>query len=199
VTNDEMSSLRYYIAQLVRVWAALAIVRRQKSSELLLVFQDLCSDKLRNMLYELANKKNWTLGFSAAGTAKHKRFFIKLVEANNWFEGYKNRRHSRKVRHSRNVSGAHLQPLEKADHMFQTFGYGGEREWKQLTKGVGACVAMMKLFDGNSNAEFWRKIRLKVGGRIDESPFANIVGKEMKLGIPVGVEALLQSFKVEES
>jgi hypothetical protein len=144
------------------------------------------------MLHELAKKQNWTLGFSVAGTAKQKRFFTKLVEANKWFEGYKNRLHSR------NVSGAHLQPLEKADHMFQMFGYGGEREWKQLTKGVGACVAMMKLVDGNRNTEFWRKIRLKVGGRIDESILANIAGKEMKLGIPIGVEALLQSFKVEK-
>src|SRR5260370_33097843 len=67
-TTDEISYLRYYVAQLVRVWTALRIIRGEKSRELILVFQDLCSDKLRNMLHELANKRNWTVGFSAAGT-----------------------------------------------------------------------------------------------------------------------------------
>src|SRR5437773_6826427 len=131
---DEISYLRYYVVHLVRIWTALQIIRGTKSDELIRVFQDLCSDKLRNMLHELANKRTWTLGFSASGTAKAKPLFDKLVEANKWFEGYQ----KRNPLHSRDVSGAHMQPLDKAEHMFQMFGYGGEREWKQLTKGVGA-------------------------------------------------------------
>jgi hypothetical protein len=192
VTPDDISYLRFYVAQLVRIWAALRIIRGKKAGELIHVFQDLCSDKLRNMLHELANKKSWTLAFSATGTAREKRLFAKLAKANRWFEGYQNRLHSR------NLSGAHLQSLDKADHTFQIFGYHGEREWKQLTKGVAACVALMKLIDNDRNTSFWRNIRLRVSGQIDESVLVNIEGKEIKLDVPIGVKAILQSFRVEE-
>ena len=57
---DEISYLRYYVVHLVRIWTALQIIRGTKSDELIRVFQDLCSDKLRNMLHELANKRTWT-------------------------------------------------------------------------------------------------------------------------------------------
>jgi hypothetical protein len=179
--DDEHGYLRFYVAHLVRIWAALRLVRGDRSIELIRIFQDLCSDKLRIMLHELATKKKWTLGFSADGTPKQQRLFQRLVEANKWFEGYKN------GLHYRNCSGAHMQPLDKADHMFQHFGYGGEREWKHLTRGVAACLAMMKVLDGNRRTKFWRGIRTRV---------ASQERQEMR-DLPIGVEALLQGFIVE--
>ena len=190
MSADEISYLRYYIAHLVRIWTALSILRKERSSELISVCKDLCSDKLRNMLYELAHKRPWTLGFLRAGTPKHQRLYKKLEEANKWFQGNR--------LHYRNCSGSHMQPLDKADHMFQVFGYGGEREWKHLTKGVAACVAMMKLIDGNHNQDFWRKVRLKVAGVVNDTISADLSGNHLRLDIPIGVEALLKSYKVED-
>lgn len=186
---DELSSLRFFVAQLVRIWTALSLIRRDRSPELVRVFQDLCSDKLRIMLYEFANKKSWKLGFSPDGNPKYELLFARLREANNWFEGYTNKLHAR------NCSGAHMMSLEHADHMFQQFGYGGEREWKQLTKGVAACLAMMRLVDGNPRALFWRKIRSKVRRTVDESVSMNVDATPVMLDMPIGVEALLQSLK----
>src|SRR6266446_10575683 len=136
VTNKP-NQLRFYVAQLVRIWTALSLVRKDRSPELIRVFQDLCSDKLRIRLHELANKRSWTLGFEPNGNLKYDHLFARLCKANKWFEGYSN------DLHYRNCSGAHMQPLDRADHMFQHFGYGGEREWRQLTKGVASCIAMM--------------------------------------------------------
>jgi len=182
LTDDAKGYLRVYIAQLVEIWTALSIVRKKPSSKLISVFRDLCSDKTRNMLHELANKKDWTLGFSREGTEQHKRLHGKLLEANKWFTGYNGRLHYR------NCAGSHLQPLDKADHMFQHFGYGGEREWKQLTKGVAACLKMMKGMDDKPYHDFWRQVRFKIRGAVDErAP-----------DLPVSVEALLQPYKVQQ-
>src|SRR5688572_4729204 len=124
--GDDVTYLRWHIVRLVRVWTALSIIRHKKNDELAAVFTDVCSDHLRNMLHELANKRPFTLGFTPEGTDEHKRLFQRLVDANKWFEGG-NRLHYR------NCSGSHLQALPKAQHMFQKFGYGGQREWRNLT------------------------------------------------------------------
>jgi hypothetical protein len=192
MTDDERTYLRFYVAQLVRIWTALSLIRKGRASELVRMFRDLCSDKLRIMLHELANKKSWTLGFSSNGNPKYDRFFAKLRAANTWFEGYKNQLHYR------NVSGAHMQSFDKTDHMFQQFGYGGEREWKRLTQGVAACLAMMRFIDGNPSREFWRKIRAKVRGTRNDDVTVTVGGEQMIVSVPIGVEAILQSFKVEE-
>jgi len=144
------------------------------------------------MLHELANKENWTLGFEPDGNPKYDHFFARLCEANRWFEGYRNHLHYR------NCSGAHMQPLDRTDHMFQQFGYGGEREWRHLTKGVASCLAMMKLIDGKPYREFWRKIRAKVRGVHDEAISVSVGSEQVMVDLPIGVEALLQSFKVED-
>jgi hypothetical protein len=192
MTADELAYLRLYVAQPFRIWTALSLVRRDRSAELASVFQDLCSDKLRIMLHEVANKKSWTLGFSPDGNPKYKHLFARLCDANKWFEGYKNQLHYR------NCSGAHMQSLDKADHMFQQFGYGGEREWRHLTKGVAACLAIMRLIDDKPNRDFWRKIRAKVRRTVNDAVAVNVGGKQMMYDVPIGVEALLQSFKVQE-
>jgi hypothetical protein len=189
---DELSYLRYYVTQLVRIWAGLSLIRNGKATELTELFRDLCSDKLRIMLHEFATKKSWTLGFAPDGNPRYDRLFERLRGANKWFEGYKN------ALHYRNCSGAHMQSLDRADHMFQHFGYGGEREWKHLTHGVAACVAMMKLLDGKKNQEFWRKIRVKVAGVVDDSFAVNVGGEKLVCDLPIGVEALLQSYKLEK-
>jgi hypothetical protein len=193
MTDEERSYLRFYVAQLVRIWTALSIIRKGKAPELLQVFRDLCSDKLRVMLYEFKDKKSWKLGFAPNGNPKHDHFYARLVEANKWFEGYKN------GLHARNCSGAHMQPLDRADHMFQHFGHGGEREWKHLTKGVAACLAMMRIVDGKPHRDFWRKIRAKVRGTVcDEAP-ETVGGEQMMVSLPIGVEALLQSFTLDDA
>jgi hypothetical protein len=92
-----------------------------------------------------------------------------------------------------------MQPLDRADHMFQHFGYGGDREWKHLTTGVAACLAMTKIIEGNPNREFWRKIRAKVRGTIHDLIPVTVGGKQMTVGLPIGVEALLQSFKLDDA
>jgi hypothetical protein len=191
MTDEERSYLRVYVAQLVRIGTALSLIRKGKATELVSVFRDVCSDNLRNRLHELANKRKWTLGFARNGNPKHDYFFDKLLEANKWFEGYTN------GLHYRNCSGSHMQPLDRADHMFQHFGYGGEREWKHLTKGVAACVAMMRIVDGKPNREFWRNIRAKVRGTVNDEAPVNIGGEQMMVDLPVSVEALLQSFKLD--
>ena len=192
MTEDERSYLRVYVAQLVRIWTALSLTRRGKANEPVSVCRDVCSDKLRIMLHELANKKSWTLGFAPGSDPKYDRLFARLIEANKWFEGYKN------SLHYRNCSGAHMQPLDRADHMFQHFGYGGEREWKHLTKGVAACLALMRLVDGKPYRDFWRKIRAKVTGTMNDEMAVTVGDEQMMVSLPIGVEALLQSFKVEE-
>jgi hypothetical protein len=181
VTTDEITYLRVYIAQLIEFWTALSIIRRDRSGKLVAIFRDLCSDKIRNMLHELANKKKHTLGFGPEGSDKYKRLFERLVETNKWFAGYKNRLHYR------NCAGSHLMPLNKADHMFQQFGYGGDIEWKRLTKGVAASLSMMKQIEGKRNDEFWRQIRMKVRGTVTEDDTS----------MPVAVQALLQSYMVD--
>jgi hypothetical protein len=193
MTEDERSYLRYYVAQLVRIWTALSVIRRGKAPELVEVFRDLCSDKLRNMLHELAKKRRWTLGFAADGNPKYNRLYARLVEANKWFTGYKN------DLHSRDCSGSHLQPLKRADHMFQLFGYGGGREWKQLTKGVAACLAMMRIADGKPNRDVWWGIRARVRGTAHDEALATDGGGRMIDSVPIGAAALLQSFVVDES
>jgi hypothetical protein len=189
--TEELSYLRYYVAQLVRIWTALSMIRRDRSTELICVFRDLCSDKLRIMLHEFANKKSWTLGFDPDGNPRYERLFKRLCEANRWFEGRKN------GLHYRNCSGAHMQPLDRADHMFQHFGYTDEREWEHLTKGVAVCLGMMKLLDGKSRTPFWNKVRGKVRGEVSDSIEVLIGDKQRVLDMPIGVEALLQSYKIE--
>jgi len=193
MTDDERSYLRFYVAQLVRIWTALSVIRKGKATELVEVFRDLCSDKLRIMLYEFTEKKSWKLGFAPNGNLKYDRLYARLGRANKWFEGYTNNLHYR------NCSGAHMQPLDRADHMFQHFGYGGEREWKHLTKGVAACLAMMRIVDGQPNRDFWRKIRAKVRGTVRNEAPVTVGGKRMLVGLPSGVEALLQSFKLDDA
>jgi len=134
------------------------------------------------MLYELANKKQ-SLGFAPDGSDKHRRLFKRLVDANKWFEGNNGL-------HYRNCSGSHLQGLPKAQHMFQQFGYGGEREWKHLTKGVAACLGMMKLIDSGKHPFSWREVRQKVvTGRKDAFN---------GLPIPNGFDALLLDLKAAQ-
>jgi hypothetical protein len=192
MTDTQRGYLRVYVAELVRIWTALSLIRKGRVSELVSVFRDLCSDKMRIMLHELANKKKWTLGFAPDGNPKYERLFVRLREANKWFEGYKN------DLHYRNIAGAHMQPLDRADHMFQHFGYGGDREWLHLTKGVAASLAMMRIEDGKPYRDFWHKVRAKVRGKVaDEMPI-NVGGAQIMVGLPVSVEALLQSFILEE-
>lgn len=193
MTDDQRSYLRFYVAQLVRIWTALSMIRNGKASELVQVFRDLCSDKLRIMLYEFTRKESWKLGFARNVDPKHDRLFARLVEANKWFEGYKNELHAR------NFSGAHMQPLDRADHMFQHFSYGGEREWKHLTKGVAACVAMMRIVDGKPNRDFWQEIRAKVRGTAGYDAPVTVGDKQMMVSLPIGVEALLQCFKLDDA
>jgi hypothetical protein len=192
MTDSERGHLRVYVAELVRIWTSLSLIRKGKASELVSVFRDLCSDKLRIMLHELANKKSWTLGFAPGGNPKYERLFARLREANQWFEGYKNELHYR------NCAGAHLQPLDRADHMFQHFGYGGDREWLRLTKGVAACLTMMRIEDGNPRRDFWHKVRAKVRGQVTDEIPIDVGGVQITAGLPVSVEALLQSFMLEK-
>jgi hypothetical protein len=168
------------------------MIRAGKAPELVDVFRDLCSDKLRIMLHELANKQKWTLGFAPDGNQKHDRLYERLLKANKWFEGSKNKLHYR------NCSGAHMQSLDRAEHMFQHFGYGDEREWKHLTKGVAACLAMMRLIDGRPYRAFWKRIRAKVRGTVRDEIAVPVDGKQMMFSLPIGVEALLQSFKLDD-
>jgi hypothetical protein len=193
MNDDERSHLRFYVAQLVRIWTALSMIRKGRAAEFVEVFRDLCSDKLRIMLYEFTHKKSWKLGFAPNGNPKYKHLYARLVEANKWFEGYKNNLHAR------NCSGAHMLSLDRADHMFQHFGYGGDREWKHLTKGVAACLAMMKIVDGKPYRDFWRKIRAKVRGIVSDERPVTVGDQEMMVCLPIGVEALLQSFKLDDS
>jgi len=133
------------------------------------------------MLHELAEKKR-SMGFDKDGSAKHKQFYAKLELANEWFT-------SKNGLHARNCSGAHLQSLDKAQHMFQIFGYGGEREWKKLTIGVAACLGMMKLIENQRHNSWWRELRREVRtGR------AKVYDG---LPIPTALDALILDFKVE--
>ena len=178
---DPISALRVHIVRLIRAWTAMSLVRRVRNHELCSALTDVCSDHLRNMLHELANKKTWTLGFAPDGSVKHKRLFQRLLDANKWFEGGNGL-------HYRNCSGSHLQPMDKAQHMFQQFGYGGDREWKRLTAGVAACVQMMKLAEGGRHSKFWRDVRQRVvSGKLETFN---------GLSIPSAAEALLLDYKV---
>jgi hypothetical protein len=190
MTPDEITYLRWHIAHLVRVWTALAIIRRIKSNELIRALRDACSNNLRNWLYELAHKKNFTLGFSASEPKSQKRLFGKLMEANKWFEG------ERRPLHYRNASGSHLQSLDHTEHIFQQFGFR-QKEWKYLTKGVAACVAMTNRLDDKPNHKYWREVRRTVEGRADRSVPVTPEGKDVKLEIPIEIEALLLSHRVE--
>lgn len=185
--DENVSYLRWNITHLVRVWTALSMIRKVRGNETLYVFKDVCSDKLRNMLHELANKKKWTLGFTKDGLEKHQRLFKRLIDANKWFE-------SKEGKHYRNVGGSHMQPLPIADHMFQQFGYGGEREWKHLTKGVAACVAMMKMIDGGKFASWWREKRKCVrDGELKQHVSSDGIAME----IPNALDALLLDLRIE--
>jgi len=182
-THNDTAWLRLHIAHLVRVWTALGMIRRSQGNETLEVFKDVCSDKLRIMLYELAEGKR-SLGLCPDGTEKHKRLYAKLQIANEWFTGANGL-------HARNCSGAHLQPSSVAQHMFQTFGYGGEREWRKLTLGVAACVAMMKLVEKNRLNRWWRELRRRVRDRkMQEFEGATV---------PLAVEALLVGFALTDA
>lgn len=173
--SEHDAYLAYYITHLIRIWTALGIIRKAHGDEVTEVFKDLCSDKLRVMSYELASPKTWTVGFSEDGSDKHKRLFSTLTEANKWFTATKN------SLHARNMSGSHLQPLDRAEHMFQQFGYGGEREWRHLTKGVAACLGMMQLIQGHKHRHWWRRIRKEI--RTNE-----------RKPIPPAIDALLIDF-----
>jgi len=75
--------------------------------------------------------------------------------------------------------------------MFQTFGYGGEREWRKLTLGVAACVAMMKLVEKNRLNRWWRELRRRVRDRkMQEFEGATV---------PLAVEALLVGFALTDA
>jgi hypothetical protein len=180
-TADNTAYLRWHVTHLVRVWTALSMIRRIHGNETIAVFQDVCSDKLRIMVHELAEKKR-SMGFDPDGTDKHQRLYAQLESANEWFTG-------KNGLHARNCSGAHLQPLSVAQHMFQVFGYGGDREWKKLTLGVAACVGMMKLIEGNRHNAWWRELRRKVrAGKMEEHE---------GMTIPASIESLLLDFKVD--
>jgi len=153
----------------------MSIIKDTKDDELISVFRDVCSDHLRNMLYELEDK-NQSPGFTKKGCDTHKRLFQRLVDANRWFEG-------KNGLHYRNCAGAHLQPSWKAENLFQQFGYGGRREWKHLTKGVAACLAMMKLMDGGKSTKTWRDVRRRVAIRQ--------VDTHGGLPLPNGIEVFL--------
>lgn len=181
MTKDDTAWLRWHVMTLVRIWTALSVIRRIKGDELISVFQDTCSDKLRIMLHELAEKKR-SMGFDADGSDQHKRLYAGLEQANEWFTG-------KNGLHARNCSGAHLQPLPAAQHMFQIFGYGGEREWTNLTLGVAACVGMMKLLEGNKHNAWWRELRRKVRNRKME--------EFNGLPVPASIEALLLDHKID--
>jgi len=131
------------------------------------------------MLYEFSNKQTWTMGFNKEGSVKHKRLFSKLKLANDWFVG-------KNGLHARNCSGSHLQSFSVTQHMFQQFGYGGEREWKKLTIGVAACLGMMKLQEDNKHNQWWRELRQRV--------------REFKgLPVPAAIESLFLDLKIDEN
>src|SRR5581483_8623932 len=111
MTTDDTAWLRWHITHLVRIWTALGRIRHIQGDELTAVFKDVCSDKLRIMLHELAEKKR-SMGFDPEGSDKHERLYAKLTVANEWFTG-------KNGLHARNCSGAHLQRLPVAQHMFQ--------------------------------------------------------------------------------
>jgi hypothetical protein len=188
--DDDRAWLRLYVAELVRIWTALSLIRMHDGGELLQVFKDLCSDKLRIMLYELAGRRARTCGFNPAGNAKYARRFAVLKQANNWFAGRK-----KNGLHYRDACGAHLQPLDVTEHMFQQFGYKGEREWRHLTRGVAACLQMMKLEDGKPRQGFWREVRNQVRGAITDSPVVMSNGEVASGVMPVRVKALLEGFR----
>jgi hypothetical protein len=72
--------------------------------------------------------------------------------------------------------------------MFQTFGYGGDREWKKLTLGVAACLGMMKIIEGNKHNASWRELRQKVrAGKMTEFK---------GMPVPASFDALLLDYKV---
>ena len=157
------------------------MVRKVRDNLVVNVVKDVCSNNLRIMLHELAEAKR-SMGFKQEGTEKHKRRYAKLIVANEWFTGDNGL-------HARNCSGAHLQPLPVAQHMFQTFGYGGEREWKKLTLGVAACVAMMKLLENNRDNLWWRELRRKIR--------RNEIERFEGMTIPMSAEALLLDHKFD--
>ena len=180
LNDDEVAYLAVHITHLVRIWTALGMIRHVRNNQFIEVFKDVCSDKLRIMLHELAEKKR-SMGFDQDGSDKHKRFYKKLEIANEWFT-------SSNGLHARNCSGAHLQPLSVAKHAFQIFGYGGDREWKKLTLGVAACVGMMKLVE-NRDTSWWRDLRRQVR----EGKHKEFNG----LPVPMAADALLRGLVVE--
>lgn len=190
LNDDDRAWLRLYVAELVRIWTALSLIRKRDGGELLQVFKDLCSDKLRIMLHELADRRTWTCGFNPAGNAKYERRFAVLKQANSWFSGTKS------SLHYRNTCGAHLQPLDITEHMFQQFGYKGDREWRHLTRGVAACLQIMKLEDGKPRQQFWREVRNQVRGTTVDSPVAMPNGDVVSGTMPVSVKALLEGFRI---
>lgn len=177
LSSDDVAYLRFHVTHLVRIWTALGEIRRNRGNELTEVFKDVCSDKLRIMLHEFAEKKR-SMGFDPGGSNKHKRLYEKLKIANEWFT-------SSNGLHARNCSGAHLQPLSAAKHAFQVFGYGGEREWRKLTLGVAACLGMMKEIEGHRHKSWWRELRI----RARSSPQHALV--------PASVDSLLLDLKVD--
>jgi hypothetical protein len=179
-TDEDVAYLRWHVTHLVRIWTSLGAIRRIRGNEMFELLKDVCSDKLRIMLHELAEKKR-SMGFDRDGSDKHKRLYKKLEVANEWFT-------SKNGPHARNCSGAHLQPLSAAKHAFQIFGYCGEREWRKLTLGVAACVGMIKLIEGSRHNLCWRDLRRKVRE-----------GKQEQfrgLSVPASIEAFLLDFKV---
>lgn len=84
MNDDDVAYLRWHVTHLVRIWTALGKIRRVRGNELIEVFKDLCSDKLRIMLHELAEKKR-SMGFDPDGSDKHKRLYKHLEIANEWF------------------------------------------------------------------------------------------------------------------
>jgi hypothetical protein len=102
------------------------------------------------------------------------RFFRELKIANEWFQ------HG--TLHARNCSASHLQSIDASTHMFQQFWFGGQREWRKLTRGVAACVGMMKLTDQKRHNAWWRRIR-------DDIRTVSKVSKELQ--IPAYIESLM--------
>ena len=168
--KNERDSLRMYICHLVRCWAALDEIKYD-SQEITSVFKDLCSDKLRIMLYELENRKFKNMvGFSLKDKKifdfteqkknRYEKYFKKLGNVNKWFAAG-----ATKGLHPRNALGAHLQSLNVPMNMFQNFGYGGEREKKYLTIGVVSCIKLMKILDRDKRGKKYCDLKNRIRGK----------------------------------
>jgi len=196
--QTDFYDLRVYVYDLVSTWTVLSIIRENENSEIIHILKDVCYNQLLIMLYELANKKSWTIGFPVEGesltkeSAKYERIFSKLKSSNEWFTG-KNRLHAR------NCVLSHRQSSLRIQYGTQAYGYSGKREWKKITIGVAACLGMIKLIEkkDKSNNFKWKEIRTQIiADKMEEHntevPRLGIVD------IPLRIKIMMLNFKVDE-